>query len=150
MRAAEGLDGGLQLPDEVEVCDPAPGKVGVSDRSPFPPERTAFRKVLEIQKGPSRHGCIILVRRVVRELAQIGRVVCIQDALERGRVAIRNRPATKSNGRDEQRSVEQASEYESVFEGDALIVESAMGKVAQELFIRPDLKIRVMYLSDAG
>ena len=65
MCAAEGLDGGLQLPDEVEVCDPAPGKVGISDRSPFPPERTTFRKVSKIQKGPLRHSCIILVRRVV-------------------------------------------------------------------------------------
>ena len=67
-------------------------------------------------------------------------MVCIQDALERSRVTIRNRPAAKSNGRDEQRSVEQASEYESVFEGDALVVESTVWKVAQELFIGPNLK----------
>ena len=63
---------------------------------------------------------------------------------------IRNRPGTGSNGRDEQRLVEQASKHESIFKGDALAVESVMRKIAQELFVRSDLRVRLIDMGKAG
>ena len=63
-------------------------------------------------------------------------------------MAIRNRPGAKPNGRNKQRSVEQASKDESVFEGDPLVVESAVRKVAQELFVGCNLSIQLIHLSE--
>jgi len=61
--------------------------------------------------------------------------------LKNSKAAIWNCPTTEPNGRDEQRSVEQTGEDENVLEGDALVVESAVRKIAQELFVGPSLRI---------
>ena len=70
--------------------------------------------------------------------------------LKDGKVAIRNRLATKSNRWDEQRSVEQASKDESVFESYALVVEPAVGEIAQKLFVWPNLRIWLVDLREVG
>jgi len=59
--------------------------------------------------------------------------------LKNSEVAIRNGSTAKSNGWDEPRPIEQVGKYEGVFEGDALVVESAVRKIGQELFGSEDL-----------
>jgi len=59
--------------------------------------------------------------------------------LKNSEVAIWNGSTTKSNGWDERRQIEQVGKYEGVFEGDALVVESAVRKIGQELFGSKDL-----------
>lgn len=93
--------------------------------------------------------CAVSASCIVRELTEISRIIRVQHALKNGEFAIRDGPTTKPNGRDEQRSVEQASKYESVFKSDPLIVESAVRKVTQEFFVRLDLEIWLMNFSEA-
>jgi len=50
MCAAECLDGGLQLPDEVRIGDPAPGEVDVSDSFSSFFGHATFSRVWKIQQ----------------------------------------------------------------------------------------------------
>ena len=145
MWATEDLDCGLEMPNEIKVGDPAPGKVGVSHSFPFLSECTMFGKGRKIQQSSCRHR-VTLIHCVFRDLAQIRRVVCIQGALENSEVAVWNRPATKANRRYEQRPVEQAGEHESVFKSDALVVEPAVGEITQKLFVRLNSRVWLMRL----
>ena len=90
MCATESLDGGLLWPDEVEVGDLAPWKVGISDRSPMLWTHDAH----EYQENPTK--------LVVPEShcfgtghypksAQISRIFRVENVLEHGKLAIRNR-----------------------------------------------------------
>ena len=132
MWATGNLDCGLEMPNEIKVGDPAPGKVGIIHKFPF--LSATFGKGRKIQQSRLRRRRITLICCVFRDLAQIRRVVCIQGASENSKVAVWNRPATKANGRYEQRPVEQAGKYQSVFESDALVVEPAVGEITQKLF----------------
>lgn len=66
--------------------------------------------VWKIQRSLFRRSRVVSVRGTIRERVQVSRIVHVEDMLEQSQDAIRNRLATKSDGRDEQRSVEQASE----------------------------------------
>lgn len=148
MGAAHSLDSRLLLADQVKVGDGTPREVGMSDRFPSLCERTTLWKVGEIPQSILGGGGVLSISGVIRELTQIRYVIHVQEALEDSKSAIRNCLVTKPNRWDEQRPVEQASKYESVFKRDALVVEPAMGKVAQELLVRLYLKIRLTYLSE--
>jgi hypothetical protein len=141
MGATESLDSRLLLADQVEVGDGTPREVGVSDRLPFPCETTTFWKVGEIPQSILGGRGVLSVSDIIRELTQIRHVIHVQEALKDGEATIRNRLAAEPDRWDEQCAIEQASEYESVFKGDALVVEPAMRKIAQELFVGSYLKI---------
>ena len=104
--------------------------------------RTTLTNIRKIQRSLLCRSGIVSARSTIRESAQISRIFRVESALEHGRIAIRNRLATKSNRRDEQRSTEEASKDEDIFESNALIVESAVRKVAQEFFVRSSLSLR--------
>ena len=61
-----------------------------------------------------------------------------------------DRPATKANGRYEQRPVEQTGKYESVFESDTLVVEPAVGEITQKFFVGLNSRVRLIRLRWRG